>query len=222
MLRMRMTTIAMVGVMALSGCATMQERRWGGCAVAGGLLGAGIGGGTAGGLVNGYEGGDGGSHEETAAAAASGAVVGGLVGALIGHMVCDPREETPPPPPVAPPPPPPPAARKISLSADVTFDFNKSTLKSQGKTELDRVIDTLKANPSQKVLVEGHTDSIGSDAYNKRLSERRADAVRSYMVSQGISDSRITTRGLGESSPVADNKTKEGRAKNRRVDITFE
>src|SRR5206468_3138880 len=69
-------------------------------------------------------------------------------------------------------------------------------------------------------FVEGHTDSIGSDAYNQRLSERRANAVADYMEAQGISSSRITTKGWGKSKPVADNRTKEGRARNRRVEIT--
>ena len=80
----------------------------------------------------------------------------------------------------------------------------------------------MKEHPELRALVEGHTDSIGSEAYNLRLSERRANAVADYMESQGISSSRITTKGWGKSKPVADNRTKEGRAKNRRVEITEE
>jgi len=80
----------------------------------------------------------------------------------------------------------------------------------------------MKQHPEVRALVEGHTDSIGSDAYNQRLSERRANAVADYMEAQGISSSRITTKGWGKSKPVADNRTKEGRARNRRVEITVE
>jgi len=80
----------------------------------------------------------------------------------------------------------------------------------------------MKEHSELRALVEGHTDSIGSEAYNLRLSERRANAVADYMESQGISSSRITTKGWGKSKPVADNRTKEGRAKNRRVEITEE
>jgi len=80
----------------------------------------------------------------------------------------------------------------------------------------------MKDKPSMKVSVEGHTDSVGSEAYNRRLSERRARAVRDYMVENGISPSRIATRGFGKSRPVASNETAEGRAQNRRVEIIAE
>src|SRR6059036_2623110 len=79
-----------------------------------------------------------------------------------------------------------------------------------------------KEHPNLRALVEGHTDSIGSDAYNQRLSERRANAVGDYMIARGIEAQRITTKGWGESKPIASNKTKEGRAQNRRVEITVE
>src|SRR5207237_731906 len=110
--------------------------------------------------------------------------------------------------------------KKISLAADTYFDFDKATLKPEGKQKLAEVVRELKANPNIRVLVEGHTDSIGSDAYNQRLSERRAKAVADYMESEGITASRITTKGWGKTKPVASNKTKEGRAQNRRVEIT--
>ena len=212
--------LGMVGLLGLTGCSAMQERRWGWCAVAGGVIGGLAGAGTAGGLVNAYEGGSGGSHQETGEAAGAGAVAGAGVGALIGHLLCDPKEMPPPPPP-APAPPPPPAPKHISLSADTYFDFDKATLKPQGKERVDaEIIPPMKQHPELRALVEGYTDSIGSDAYNLRLSERRADAVRDYMVSQGIAGSRITTKGFGKANPVANNATREGRAKNRRVEIT--
>jgi outer membrane protein OmpA-like peptidoglycan-associated protein len=217
--------LAMVGLLGLSGCSAMQERRWGMCAVAGGLVGAAVGAGTAGGLVNAYEGGDGGNRKETGAAAGSGAVVGAAVGTLLGHVLCDPKEMPPPPPPAAappPPPPPPPAPRKLETISGPNFDFDKSRLRPEGQAKVDRVVKLMEDNPSMHVAVEGHTDSIGSDAYNQRLSEQRAAAVRDYMVSKGISGSRITSRGYGKTRPIADNKTASGRAQNRRVEIISE
>ena len=216
----RVTAIGLVGLMILTGCSAMRERRWSYCALAGGLVGAAVGAGTAGGLVNAYEGGHGGSHQETGEAAGAGAVGGAAVGTLLGHLLCDPKEQAPPPP---PPPPPPPAPKKIELSADAYFDFNKATLKPAGKEKIDaEVVAPMKEHPNLRALVEGHTDSIGSDAYNQRLSERRANAVRDYMVSRGIDAQRIMTKGWGKSKPIASNKTKEGRARNRRVEITEE
>ena len=218
----RVTAIGLVALLILSGCSAMQERRWSYCAVAGGLVGAAVGAGTAGGLVNAYE--KERSQEHTGAAAGGGAVVGAGLGTIIGHLICDPTEEAPPPPPPPPPPsPPPPQKKHIELSADSYFDFNKATLKPAGKERIDsEIIPPMKEHPELRALVEGHTDSIGSEAYNLRLSERRANAVADYMESQGISSSRITTKGWGKSKPVADNRTKEGRAKNRRVEITEE
>ena len=200
----------------------MHERRWSYCALAGGLAGAAVGAGTAGGLVNAYEGGHGGSHQETGAAAGAGAVGGGLLGALLGHVICDPQEEAPPPPPPPPAPPPPPVKKHIELSADTYFDFNKAKLKPAGEEKVEEVVQTMKQHPEVRATVEGHTDSVGSEAYNQRLSERRANAVRDYLVAHGIDASRITTRGYGKTKPIASNKTAEGRAKNRRVEITEE
>jgi OOP family OmpA-OmpF porin len=129
----------------------------------------------------------------------------------------------PPPAPTPPPPPPPPApkpvAEKVTMAADAHFDFDKSVLKPEGKAKLDDLVGKLKAVNLEVVIAVGHTDSIGSDAYNKKLSLRRADAIKAYLVSKGIEANRIYTEGKGESQPVADNKTKEGRAKNRRVEI---
>jgi OOP family OmpA-OmpF porin len=203
---------------ALNGCSAMQERRWSYCAVGGGLLGVAVGAGAAGALVHEYEGGDGGSNVETAGAAAGAAVGGALAGTLLGHMICDPQKEAPPLP-VAPPPPAP-LPKKISLSADTNFDFDSAKLRPLGKQKVEELVEGLKENPSVRVLVEGRTDSIGTEKYNQRLSERRANAVRDYMVSLGIGASRITTRGYGEAKPIESNDTAEGRAKNRRVDIT--
>ena len=120
---------------------------------------------------------------------------------------------------VAAPPPSAPLASKLSLAADTTFDFNKSVLKADGKSKLDALVESLKGVTVDVVIVVGHTDSVGSDAYNQRLSLARADSVKTYLSSKGISSQRIRTEGRGESQPLADNATEEGRAKNRRVEI---
>src|SRR5207249_9991630 len=87
---------------------------------------------------------------------------------------------------------------------------------------LDRAVKSRKDRPDVKVVVEGHTDSVASDAYNKKLSERRAEAVKRYLVRQGVDPSRVRTEGYGKSRPVADNNTAEGRAKNRRAEVVVE
>ncbi len=121
--------------------------------------------------------------------------------------------------PAAPPPPPKPVVEKVSLKADTLFDFDKSVVKPEGKVILDRLADQAKAINLEVIIAVGHADWIGTDAYNQKLSERRAAAVKAYLVSKGIAANRIYTEGKGEKQPVADNKTAEGRAKNRRVEI---
>lgn len=120
--------------------------------------------------------------------------------------------------PVPPPPPPAPMRKKIVLRG-VNFDYDKATLQPAGRPILDEAAEILKANPDVNVEVRGFTDSRGSDAYNMRLSERRAQTVKNYLVSRGVSPSRLTTRGYGESDPVATNETDSGRAQNRRVEL---
>lgn len=103
--------------------------------------------------------------------------------------------------------------------SDVLFDFNKYTLKSEAREKLAKVSGILLAYPDLKVQVEGYTDNIGSDEYNQKLSEQRADGVREYLVAQSVSDSNVTAKGFGMADPVADNTTNQGRAKNRRVEL---
>ena len=112
-----------------------------------------------------------------------------------------------------------PAAAKVTYAADTFFDFNKSVVKPAGKAKLDDLVAKVKGINLEVIIAVGHTDSVGSDAYNQQLSVRRAEAVKAYLVSKGIEKNRIYTEGKGEKQPVADNKTKEGRAKNRRVEI---
>lgn len=122
----------------------------------------------------------------------------------------------PAPKPMAPPAP---TSEKVTFAADAFFDFDKSILKPEAKVKLDDMASKLKSINLEVVIAVGHTDSVGTDAYNQKLSIRRAEAVKSYLVSKGIEANRVYTEGKGKKQPVADNKTAAGRAKNRRVEI---
>ncbi len=154
----------------------------------------------------------------------------------ISHPDCMPKKVEPPKPapaPVAPTPvvaPKPVEAAKpapqpvkvaITIQAEALFDSDKSVLKPDGKKSIDDAIGKMKSIDVEMVIATGHTDSVGTDAYNQKLSERRATTVKEYMVSQGITAAKVTTLGKGETQPLASNKTADGRAKNRRVDIEF-
>ena len=121
--------------------------------------------------------------------------------------------------PAAKPAPAPAMATKVTYAADAFFDFDKAVLKPAGKAKLDDLVSKVKGINLEVIIAVGHTDSVGSDAYNQKLSVRRSEAVKAYLVSKGIEKNRVYTEGKGEKQPVADNKTKEGRAKNRRVEI---
>lgn len=156
----------------------------------------------------------------------------------VPHPDCQPKKEAPPPKPAEPAKPAAPAApaaptapaakpapasvkQAVVIQADALFDFDKSVVRPDGKKNIDDALAKLKGVDVEMVIATGHTDSVGTEAYNQKLSERRAAAVKEYLVSKGIPASKITTLGKGESQPVATNKTKEGRQKNRRVDIEF-
>ena len=156
------------------------------------------------------------------------------------HPDCDGALKPPPPapppapraapapapvaPPVAPAPAPAPAvvaptSEKVTFAADAFFDFDKSVLKPEGKAKLDDLVSKMAGINLEVIIAVGHTDAIGGDGYNQKLSVRRSDAVKNYLTSKGVEKNRIYTEGKGEKQPVADNKTTEGRAKNRRVEI---
>ena len=144
-----------------------------------------------------------------------------------------PKMVPPPPPPpapapLAPPPPPPPPAvvvppapvqEKVSFAADAFFDFDKSKLKPEAQAKLADLVDKTKGVNLEVIIAVGHTDIVGSDGYNQKLSIARAEAVKGFLVNKGIEKNRVYTEGKGSKQPVADNKTAEGRAKNRRVEV---
>ena len=128
-----------------------------------------------------------------------------------------PKAVVAPPPPPAPAPPP--AATKVTYAADAFFDFDKAVLKAEGKAKLDDLVGKVKSISLEVIIAVGHTDSVGGDPYNQKLSVKRSEAVKAYLVSKGIEKNRVYTEGKGEKQPVADNKTEAGRSKNRRVEI---
>ena len=159
---------------------------------------------------------------------------------------CDGAIKPPPPPapapPVAPPPPPAPAVapapvvvapvapvvpaappapvqEKVTFAADALFDFDKSVLKPDAQAKLTDLVEKTKGVALEVVIAVGHTDTVGTDGYNQKLSIRRAEAVKAFLVDKGIERNRVYTEGKGETNSVADNKTAAGRAKNRRVEV---
>jgi OOP family OmpA-OmpF porin len=213
----RFACLILVMAVAALGCANGRPKPVT-CAVIGGLAGGGAG------AVVGLKT-DSGSDWD---AATGGAAVGGVALGVAGYYICKALqvEEAPPPPP--PPEPvvveePAPVfgevvAEKIVLRG-VNFDFDKSEVRPDAAVILDEAVSILSGAPDGQVRVEGHTCSMGPDAYNQGLSERRAASVRKYLVEHGIAASRLTSVGFGESRPIATNDTREGRALNRRVEL---
>jgi OmpA-OmpF porin, OOP family len=139
--------------------------------------------------------------------------------APVAAPVAAPAAKPAPAPAAAPRAPAPAAAQKVNYAADAFFDTNKAVLKPEGKAKIDDLVSKIGGINLEVIIAVGHTDSDASDAYNQKLSVKRAEAVKAYLVSKGIAANRVYTEGKGESQPVADNKTKEGKAKNRRVEI---
>ncbi|WP_144289897.1 outer membrane protein OmpA, partial [Ideonella sp. A 288] len=121
--------------------------------------------------------------------------------------------------PAAPAAAPAPVSEKVTFAADAFFDVDKAVLKPEAKAKLDDLVSKTSGINLEVIIAVGHTDSDGSDGYNQKLSVRRSEAVKAYLVSKGVEKNRVYTEGKGEKQPVADNKTKEGKAKNRRTEI---
>jgi OmpA-OmpF porin, OOP family len=217
----------------LTGCAThsdgtapLNQRTWPICSVIGGLVGGGLG------------------ALESGGWAAGGAALGILTGGLICYAqdgdedndgVFDRRDRCPDTPANTPvehhgcPLPQYPASVKpepvqsevitLSDAGDVLFAFNQSDLTAAAQSKLDSLMPKLQSADVVSIKVIGHTDSVGSDTYNQALSERRASSVAAYLLSQGVAPNKLTSEGKGQSEPVADNETEEGRATNRRVEL---
>lgn len=208
----------------VAGCASVPPPTT--CAAIGAALGGG-GGALAGAKTDNHHDGD-----SIAGYGALGIVVGGGLGYLACAALQKDEPETPPPAPPAPvverraepapvpatPAPSDPCERRFDF-AGVNFDFDKAVIRPEGRVILDGVSARLDECREVQVRIEGHTDAVGSDAYNQGLSERRARSVFDYLVTRGLEATRLQTRGSGESKPVASNATKEGRAMNRRVEL---
>ena len=114
-----------------------------------------------------------------------------------------------------------PVAQKVSVKGTARFGLGSADLNTEDGVKLMTEVRSMKNVSWQQILVTGHTDSIGSDAFNQKLSERRADVVREFLVEKNVKPERIRTEGKGEAMPVASNKTPTGRSQNRRVEIEF-
>jgi len=208
---MRVIAAGLVAVL-ISACASGEAPKPWVCA----LIGAGVLGG--GGAAIGAET----KHGHNGGAIAAGAAIGAVVGGATGYAICSALQKPPPPPPPPPPqkaaPAPPPVKEKIVLRG-VNFDFDKATIRPDAKVILDEAAAILKRNPDVMINVDGYTDGIGTKEYNQKLSERRAASVADYLGKAGVDRSHLTPRGFGLTNPVDTNKTKEGRAKNRRVEL---
>lgn len=192
----------------LTGCAGLQKSDWPTCAAVGGVGGAALG------------------AIESSSWAAGGAALGaGMAAAYCwvhgaGAEEVTAVEEVMVEEPVMAEPEP---AEPVRVELDVKFDFDKSVVKEESYSDIKNLADFMKQYPQTTTVVEGHTDSIGTDAYNQGLSERRANAVRDVLVNQyGVGGERVNAVGYGESQPVADNATDAGRAINRRVEAEVE
>jgi outer membrane protein OmpA-like peptidoglycan-associated protein len=198
--------IVVVLIAGLMGCASMKRRD------KGAIIGA-----ASGGVVGGIIGKQAGN---TALGAILGAAVGGAAGAYIGNYMDKQAEEM---------------QRdlegakiervgegiKITFASGILFDVNKSSLQPSAQVNLEKLAGILNKYPDTQILIEGHTDSDGSEDYNMDLSMRRANSVQNYLTSQQVQPIRMHTQGYGETQPVASNETVEGKAQNRRVEIAI-
>ena len=147
-----------------------------------------------------------------------GAAIGGVIGGAEGHRMDQQQKELQQIPGVEVTRP---AENEIAvnLTNDILFDYNSFALRAESKSTLQTLADNFRRYPEEQISVEGHTDNVGSDDYNQRLSEQRAGGVRDYLVDQGVNNGRVVAVGFGETRPKATNDTPEGRQLNRRVEI---
>jgi len=193
-----------VAALLFSGCSSLNKTQKGGAigAVAGGAMGSVIGR----------------ASGNTALGAIIGATVGGATGAVIGNQMDKQAEDIKKTVPDA-------KVERVGegivveFSSNVLFGFDKSSLSTEAKSNLDKLVTVLNSYPDTDIEIQGHTDSKGSDAYNMNLSVQRASSVTSYLNSRGISTSRESLKGFGESEPKYDNSTADGRTLNRRVEF---
>ena len=197
---------SLLGILALSGCASLSKTQEG--AIIGGSTGAVIGG-----IIGNQTG-------STARGAIIGAAVGGTAGALIGRQMDQQaaalEEELP-------------GATvervgegiQVTFASGILFDFDSYALRTPARENLSNLAASLNRYPDSEVLIVGHTDSRGEEAYNQRLSENRSDAARAYLVQQGVDATRVRAMGMGENEPVGTNDTDEGRQANRRVEVAI-
>jgi len=198
--------LVLAGSVVLSGCASMSQKQRG--AVIGATAGA-----AAGAVIGNQTG-------STVRGAIIGAVVGGAAGAVIGHQMDQQAKELQQNIPGAT------ITRvgegiAVSFPSGILFPFNSTEILPDGKTNLQQLASSLDKYPNSDILIVGHTDSVGTDAYNMDLSQRRAQAASAYLQSLGVPASRLQTAGRGESEPIATNDTEEGRQRNRRVEIAI-
>jgi outer membrane protein OmpA-like peptidoglycan-associated protein len=200
-----LTMFVILGSQILIGCNASNTTK-------GGAIGAGVGGAIGGAIGH--------RSDNTVIGAIIGASVGGAAGALIGRHMDKQAEEL----------------RRdlegahvervgegilITFESGLVFDTESYSLREETKTNLVDLSKTLKKYDDTNILIEGHTDNTGEDAYNQKLSENRADAVENYLETQGIENSRVTTKGYGESQPLDSNDSEAGRQKNRRVEVAI-
>jgi outer membrane protein OmpA-like peptidoglycan-associated protein len=207
LVRAHRSIVAVAGLsVALGACASLNNKE------KGGIIGA-AGGAIAGGAI-------GKANGSTAKGAILGAVVGGAAGMIIGHQMDKQAAELKQNIPGA-------VVERVGEGIQVTFesgllfDFDSDVIRSEARTNLRNLAASLDKYPGSDLLIVGHTDSVGTDAYNLALSERRAESAASYLASQGVERTRIRARGLGETEPVAPNESDAGRSRNRRVEIAI-
>jgi len=201
------TAVIVAGVsVVLSGCASLNNKE------KGGIIGA-TGGAVVGGAI-------GKANGSTAKGAILGAVVGGAAGMIIGHQMDKQAAELKQNIPGA-------VVERVGEGIQVTFasgllfDFDSDVVRSEAATNLRNLAASLDKYPGSDLLIAGHTDSVGTDSYNLGLSQRRAESAASYLVSNGVDRTRLRSRGLGETEPVAPNDSEAGRSKNRRVEVAI-